>query len=354
MVVLLGIIGVALLYSSGGKSWSPWAGPQLMRLIVSTAVMLFLASVDMRLWLRYAYWFYAAMLLLLVAVEIAGHVGMGAQRWINLGFFVLQPSEMMKLALILSLARYFHELPPEDIGQPLKLLPPIMLTVLPVVLVLMQPNLGTAALLLLVAAAIIFVAGVRWWKVLAAIGAAALIIPKIWDHLHDYQKQRLLTFLNPEADPRGAGYNIMQSKIALGAGGWFGKGFGQGTQSQLQFLPEKHTDFIFVVLGEEFGLVGTLFVLCLYVLVLAYIFLIALGCRNQFARLVAFGTGINLFLYMVVNVAMVTGLIPVVGIPLPLVSYGGTAMLALMVGFGILLSVANQRDLRLSRTGIAS
>jgi rod shape determining protein RodA len=353
LIVAIGMVGVALLYSAGGMSWQPWAEQQLTRFMVGLGVMLMLALVDIRLWLKLAYPLYAIMLLLLVVVEIMGHVGMGAQRWINLGFFVIQPSELMKITLILVLARYFHALPPEEIGNPFKLVFPALLILIPAALVLMQPNLGTATLLIAVGGAIFFAAGVRLWKFLAIAMVGAGALPIIWNFLHDYQKQRLLTFLDPDADPLGTGYNIMQSKIALGSGGLFGKGWGLGSQSQLQFLPEKHTDFIFVVLAEEFGMTGAIGLLVLYGLLLALGLLIAIGCRNQFARLVVFGLTINFFLYICVNVLMVTGMIPVVGIPLPLVSYGGTAMLTLMLGFGIMLSVAVHRDTRISRTGIS-
>jgi rod shape determining protein RodA len=352
LIVAIGLIGVALLYSAGGKSWSPWAGPQLGRFAVGLCLMMFISLTDVRVWLQFAYPMYGIMLLLLLVVEIMGHVGMGAQRWINLGFIVIQPSELMKITLVLALAKYFHGLSLEDIGQPLKLLAPIFMVAAPVGLVLMQPNLGTALLLTLGSGAVFFAGGVRWWKFVVVIALVAAVLPIAWEHLHDYQKARLLTFLNPEADPLGHGYNILQSKIAMGSGGLFGRGFGQGTQSQLQFLPEKHTDFIFVVLAEEFGMLGALFLLALYFLLIAYGYMIALTCRNQFGRLTAFGLTTTLFLYVFVNVAMVTGTIPVVGIPLPLVSYGGTAMLTLLVGCGILLSISVHRDLRISRTGL--
>ncbi len=351
LIVTIGLIGVALLYSAGGKSWSPWAGAQLTRFAVGLVMMLAIALVDIRIWLRIAYPLYGVMLFLLVVVEVMGHIGMGAQRWINLGFFVIQPSELMKIALVLALAKYFHSMSLEDITEPMKLAAPIGMVLAPVGLVLLQPNLGTATLLLLASGAVFFAGGVRWWKFLIAFAIAAAILPVAWHHLHDYQKARLMTFMNPGADPFGKGYNILQSKIALGSGGIFGKGFGQGTQSQLQFLPEKHTDFIFVVLAEEFGLFGALSLLALYFLLIAYGYLIAFTCHNQFGRLASFGLTTTFFLYVFVNVGMVTGTIPVVGIPLPLVSYGGTAMMTLLIGCGLLLGISIHRDVRLSRTG---
>ncbi len=353
LIIAIGSIGIMLLYSAGGKNWQPWAGAQLSRFIIGLGLMMIIALIDIRFWLRIAYPLYGLMLFLLVVVEIMGHTGMGAQRWISFGFFVLQPSELMKIALVLAIARYFHSLDLEDIGHPLKLVTPVAMVLAPVGLVLLQPNLGTATLLLLASAAMFFVAGVRWWKFVIVIAIAAAVMPIAWHHLHDYQRDRLMTFLNPGADPLGTGYNILQSKIALGSGGLFGKGFGQGTQSQLAFLPEKHTDFVFVVLAEEFGMVGALGLLLLYFLLLAYGYMIALSSRNQFGRLVAFGLTTSFFLYVFVNVAMVTGTIPVVGIPLPLVSYGGTAMLTLLIGCGLLLGISVHRDVRISRTGIS-
>lgn len=351
LIIAIGTIGIVLLYSAGGKNWQPWAGAQLSRFAIGLCLMMIVAVTDIRIWLRIAYPLYGLMLFLLVVVEIMGHIGMGAQRWINFGFFVLQPSELMKIALVLALGKYFNSLSLEDIGHPLKLVAPILIVLAPVGLVLLQPNLGTAMLLMLASTAMFFTGGVKWWKFIIVFMIAAAILPVAWHHLHDYQRMRLMTFLDPGADPLGTGYNILQSKIALGSGGFFGKGFGQGTQSQLQFLPEKHTDFIFVVLAEEFGMFGALFLLMLYFFLIAYGFMIALTSRNQFGRLVAFGLTTSFFLYVFVNVAMVTGTIPVVGIPLPLVSYGGTAMLTLLIGCGLLLSISVHRDVRISRTG---
>ena len=349
LIAVIGLTGVMLLYSAGGKNWYPWAWPQLARFAIGFVVMLTIAFVDIKFWARAAYPLYVIMLILLVVVEIKGHRGMGAQRWINLGFMVIQPSELMKIALVLALAKYFHGFSLEDVGHPIKLILPALMVLMPVGLVLLQPNLGTATLLTLASAAVFFVGGVRWWKFVLVIALVAVVFPVAWNHLHDYQKARLTTFLNPDADPLGHGYNIIQSKIALGSGGVFGKGFGQGTQSQLQFLPEKHTDFIFVVLAEEFGLFGAWFLLLLYALLIAYGFMIALTCRHQFGRLAAFGLTTSFFLYVFVNVAMVTGSIPVMGIPLPLVSYGGTAMMTLLIGCGLLLCISIHRDAHLAR-----
>ena len=353
LVCIITGIGIALLYSAAGGKWEPWAMRQFVRSLPGFVIMLTIAVIDVRLWLRFAYGIYGVMFCLLVAVEVMGRIGMGAQRWIDFGFFVLQPSELMKPALVLALARYFHGLTLDQIGKPLVLIPPIAMVFLPVGLVLLQPNLGTALLLILTGAAIFWCAGVRLWKWAVAIGGALAVVPIGWSFLHDYQKQRVFTFLDPEKDPLGSGYNIIQSKIALGSGGLFGKGFMLGSQSQLQFLPEKHTDFIFVVLAEEFGMLGGLFLLGLYLLVFIYGIVITLSCRNQFGRLVGIGLTTTFFLYVCVNTSMVMGLIPVVGIPLPLVSYGGTAMLTLMVGIGLLLSVSVHREIRIPRSGLS-
>jgi rod shape determining protein RodA len=288
-------------------------------------------------------------LLGLIAVEIAGEISMGAQRWIDVGLFQLQPSEVMKLALVLALARYFHSAYLEDVGHPMHLLLPIGMAMAPAALVLMQPDLGTSVMLLAGAGAIFFLAGVRWWKFALVIGSVLAALPIVWQRLHDYQKERVMNFLNPERDPLGTGYHIIQSKIALGSGGVWGKGFLEGTQSQLSFLPEKQTDFVFTMLAEEAGLVGALGLLFLLMVLTAYGFVFALRSRNHFGRLLALGIANTFFLYVIINVAMVTGLIPVVGVPLPMISYGGTAMITVLIGFGLILGVDIHRDLAIPR-----
>lgn len=342
-------VGFAMLYSAANGHWQPWAARQLLRFTVAMLLMLAVAVVDIRVWLRAAYGFYALTLLLLIAVQVRGAVGMGAQRWIDLGLLQVQPSEFMKIALILALARYFNALTPEDVGKPLKLLVPSLLILLPAILVLKQPDLGTAMMLVIGGAAMFFLAGVRLWKFGVVVALAGAIIPFAWEHLRDYQKNRIITFLNPENDPLGAGYHALQSKIAIGSGGLFGKGFLAGTQSHLSFLPERQTDFIFTMLAEEFGLAGGLGLLLLYCLVFVYGYAIALRSRSHFGKLLAFGITTNFFLYVFINTAMVIGLIPVVGVPLPLISYGGTSMLTVMFGFGLLLSVYVHRDIRIGQ-----
>ncbi|MBT4934391.1 MAG: rod shape-determining protein RodA [Rhodospirillaceae bacterium] len=353
VLIITATVGFIMLYSAANGSLEPWAGRQMGRFGIGLLAMLVVAMTNLRLWLKYSYAFYGVTLLLLGAVEFGGTIGMGAQRWIDLGVFNLQPSELMKIALVLALARYFHSGNMEDIGRPTYLIVPLLLVAAPTALVLRQPDLGTALMLVIGGGAIFFVAGIRIWKFALVFLAALISAPIGWQFLREYQKQRVLTFLNPESDPLGAGYHIIQSKIALGSGGLFGKGFMQGSQSHLSFLPEKQTDFIFTMLAEEFGLVGGLGLLGLYVLILAYCFTISLNCRNHFGRLVGMGVTTTFFLYVFINIAMVMGLIPVVGIPLPLISYGGTAMMTLLLGFGLLMSVHINRDEAIGRRGAA-
>ena len=356
MVLLLTAIagvGFAMLYSAANGSMTPWASRQVMRFGIGLVLMLAVALIDIRFWFRYAYLIYFGSFALLGAVEVMGDIGMGAQRWIDVGFVRLQPSEMMKVALILALARYFHGLSSEDVGRLSYLLLPIGMAMAPAALVLKQPDLGTAGMLLLAAGAVFFCAGVRWWKFALVIVAGLAAVPIGWQFLHDYQKARVMTFLNPENDPLGAGYHSLQAMIAFGSGAVTGKGFMQGTQSHLNFLPEKQTDFIFTMLAEEFGLVGSLGLLGLYFLVLAYGFAIAFRARNQFGRLLALGLTTNLFLYVFINMAMVMGMFPVVGVPLPMVSYGGTVMLTVMAAMGLVMSSYIHRDVRISRRGTA-
>ena len=349
LISLIAGVGFAMLYSAANGNIDPWASRQMLRFATGLGLMLFIALIDVRAWLRQAYLIYAVALLLLIAVEVMGVVGMGARRWIDLGLFQLQPSEVMKTGLVLALARFYHGMPLDEIGLIRWLVVPAGLILVPVALVMRQPDLGTAVLLVLTATAIMLLAGVQLWKFAAAFGAFLLAIPLAWRFmLHSYQKDRVLTYLNPERDPLGAGYHIMQSKIALGSGGLFGKGFMQGTQSHLAFLPERQTDFIFTMLAEEFGLVGCLGLLSLYVLVIVYGYAIALCSRNQFGRLLATGVITTFFISVFINMAMVMGLIPVVGVPLPLVSYGGTSMMSLLIGFGLILSVYVHRDINIS------
>ncbi len=352
LVVLLGAIGCSMLYSAADGSMDPWASRQLTRFALGFVLMFAVALVDIRFWFRNAYFIYLGGLVLLAAVEVIGSTGMGAQRWINLGVAQVQPSEIMKVTVVLALARYFHGVASEEISRPFLLILPIGLILVPTALVLKQPDLGTGMMLLMMGAAVFFVAGVRIWKFIVVLVAGLAAIPIGWQFLHEYQRRRVLTFLDPESDPLGSGYHILQSKIALGSGGFLGKGFLQGTQTHLEFLPEKHTDFIFTMLAEEFGMLGGLALLTVYTSIFVYGAAIAYRSRNHFGRILAMGLMVNLFLYVFINIAMVMGLLPVVGVPLPLISYGGTAMLTVMLSLGLIISVSVHRDVRIPRTGL--
>jgi rod shape determining protein RodA len=347
IVVVCAIAGVGflMLTSVAGGRIEVWAEPQMKRFALGLAVMFAVAFVPIWFWRNMAGVAYLTALILLVAVDLFGSVGMGAQRWLDLGFMRLQPSELMKITLVLMLAAYYDWLPLKRTSRPLWVLVPVALVLLPTALVLGQPDLGTAILLVLIGGAVMLAAGVHWAYFAAvialAVGAVATVFASRgtdWQLLRDYQFRRIDVFLDPGLDPLGAGYNISQAKIALGSGGWAGKGFMQGTQSRLNFLPEKHTDFIFTTLAEEFGFVGAFSLLVLYVLVVALCLAIALQSKDRFASILCIGIGVNFFLYFAINMAMVMGLAPVVGVPLPLVSYGGTAMLVLMLGFGLVQS----------------
>ena len=346
---MLACVGFGALYSAAGGSIHPWAFKQMIRFGVGMMVLLSVAMIDIRYWLAVSYPLYALALILLIGVEAMGFIGMGAQRWIDLYIIQLQPSEIMKIALILALARYFQSCSFIEIQKLSFLIVPLLLILGPTILVMKQPDLGTAIILILSGATLFFVTGVRWWIFGAAGVSVVGAIPLFWTLLHDYQKKRILIFLSPESDPSNAGYHVIQSKIALGSGGFWGKGYGQGTQSHLNFLPEKQTDFIFTLFTEEFGFMGGLFLLFLYVILIIYGYTVALKSRNHFGRLVALGITSIIFLYMFINVAMVTGFLPVVGVPLPLISYGGTAMLTLLMGLGLIFSVSIYHDVRIGR-----
>lgn len=351
LITAISCAGFAALYSAANGNVHPWSERQMARFALAFLPMIAAALVDIRRWYRLAYWIYGLSLALVVAVDLRGLVGMGAQRWIDLGVIQLQPSEVMTVALVLALARYFHGLASEETVRLRAVVVPLLLMVVPVGLVLKEPDLGTAVLLLANGAVLLYLAGVRLWLFGAGALAAGAVAPVAWSMLRAYQRARLYTFIDPGRDPLGAGYHILQSKIALGSGGMFGKGFLLGTQTHLSFLPEKQTDFIFTIIAEEFGLVGGLTLLALYAIVIAYGFAIALRSRNQFGRLLGLGLATNFFLYVFINTAMVVGLLPVVGVPLPLISYGGTAMVTVMLGFGLLMNVSIHRDVRINRSG---
>jgi rod shape determining protein RodA len=312
--------------------------------LAALIMMIAVAMVDIRIIAKLAWPAYALGLILLVAVWKFGHIGLGAKRWLDVAGLHVQPSELMKLFLALALAAWFHRASHEQVGNPLFLIPPVLLILLPAGLILKEPNLGTAVITVAIGAVVMLGAGVRWWKFVIVLVIVGVATPFAYTHLHGYQKQRILTFLHPGRDPLGAGYNIIQSKIALGSGGLWGQGFLHGTQNQLNFLPEKQTDFVFTIIAEEFGFIGSAVLIGLLLSMVLMALYTALRCTHQFGRLLALGIAANLFLYCFVNLSMVMGLIPVGGVPLPLVSYGGSAMTAIMLGFGVLMSVHVHRD----------
>ncbi|ETX30485.1 rod shape-determining protein RodA [Roseivivax isoporae] len=338
-------VGFLMLYSVAGGSFEPWAEPQIKRYALGLAAMFVVAMVPIWFWRNMSVLAYLVSVGLLVMVEFFGTVGMGAQRWIDLGFMRLQPSELMKITLVMILAAYYDWLPMKKASRPLWVLLPVVLILIPTGLVLTQPDLGTAILLLTGGGLMMFLAGVHWAYFGAVIAAGCGFVVTVfksrgtdWQLLEDYQFRRIDTFIDPSSDPLGAGYHITQAKIAMGSGGWTGRGFMQGTQSRLNFLPEKHTDFVFNTLAEEFGFLGGISLLILYVLILVFCVVAALQNRDRFSSLLTLGIGLTFFLYFAVNMSMVMGLAPVVGVPLPLVSYGGSAMLVLMVAFGLVQS----------------
>jgi rod shape determining protein RodA len=334
--------GLVVLWSAGAQDTGlMWR--QVVRLGIAFGVMLVVAQVPPKMLRLWSPWLFALGLALLVAVLVAGETGKGAQRWLDLGVVRFQPSELMKLAVPMMAAWYLHDRPlPPRLGE-LALL--LLMVALPAFLIARQPDLGTALLVASAGILVVLLGGLRVRMIMLLGAAAAVLAPVLWHFMHDYQRRRVLTFLQPESDPLGAGYHIIQSKIAIGSGGLFGKGWGNGTQAQLEFLPERSTDFIFAVLGEEFGLLGLGLLLVGYLLVVGRGLFIALQAQDTFCRLLAGSISLTFFVYVFVNTGMVTGLLPVVGVPLPLVSYGGTSMVTLMAGFGMLMAIQGHRSL---------
>jgi rod shape determining protein RodA len=336
--------GAVMLFSIAGSSWMPWAAPHLIRYTLFFAIMIVLSLIDLRVWFALAYPLYGVAFLLLIAVDLVGRTSLGAQRWLQLGPVGIQPSEIMKVALVLALARFYHGLSGKNAQLSWWLLVPGFLILAPVGLVAKQPDLGTAMLILMTGGTVMILAGLSWRLIaIGLLGAVVLVPPAIMFGLHDYQRKRILTFLDPEGDPSGSGYHILQSKIALGSGGLLGKGYGLGSQSQLNFLPEKQTDFIFATLAEEFGFVGCVSIILLYAAVIFMALRTAYISHSHFGRLAAAGVTVTFALYVLINGSMVMGLAPVVGVPMPLLSYGGTVMLTVMVGFGLVQAVRVHR-----------
>lgn len=348
IVVLLTALagcGFVMLYSVADGSLEPWAEAQMLRFAVGVVGMIAIGLIDIRFWRLMAPLAYVVSLVLLVAVDVMGVIGMGAQRWIAIGPLQIQPSEMMKIALVMALAAYYAWLDPKKVSRPLWVILPLLLILMPVGLVMEQPDLGTAILLLAGGGAVMFLAGVSLWYFAAAVATVSGTVwavleshGKSWQLIEEYQFRRIFTFLDPSSDPLGAGYHITQAMIAMGSGGLTGRGYMEGTQVRLNFLPEKHTDFIFTALAEEFGYVGTTTVLVLYALLIVFCIASAISNRDRFGALLTGGIAMSFFLLFAVNMGMVMGLMPVVGVPLPLVSYGGTAMIVLLAAFGLVQS----------------
>jgi rod shape determining protein RodA len=356
LLVMIAGAGVLALYSVSEGSWTPYALAHAMRFAGALMVLVVVAVIPLKFWLTIAYPGYIATLGLLLLVPLIGDTNMGAKRWISLGGFQLQPSELMKVALVLALARYYHGLEFKRVSTFLGLIPPLAMIGAPVGLVFLQPDLGTAILLGLSGVTVLLLAGISWrWVTLGVIAAIGGVIGAVQTGLlKSYQIARITAFLDPNADPLGANYHPNQSKIAIGSGGLEGKGYMQGTQSQLDFLPEMHTDFIFTIIGEELGLYGALFLLLLYVAVFFTTLRIAMSAKSHFGRLLSMGVAVTFVSYVLINTGMVMGLAPVVGVPLPLVSYGGTVMLSMMGGFGLVMSTwiyRNQDTLRTTGFG---
>lgn len=345
VLVMITTVGSILLFGAAGAKWEPWAGDHVIRFAIFGSMMLVVATIDVRVWYYSAYPAYVATFVLLILVELFGHVALGAQRWLLIGPIRIQPSEFMKIAVVLALARYYQDHSSANMAELKAHIIPLFLLATPAALIMLQPDLGTAIMVAGVGATMVILAGLSWWYIVAAGGAVVTFATiSFFFVMHEFQRNRILTFLDPSRDPLGSGYHITQSKIAIGSGGFWGVGYMQGTQSQLDFLPERHTDFVFAMLLEEFGMVGGLFVLGLYIAAMAFGILIAMSCRHVFGKFVAGGITMLLFIYVGINTGMIMGLLPVVGEPLPFLSYGGSVMMSLMFGIGLMQNARVYRD----------
>ena len=345
-------ISIVVLFSAGGGNWKPFALSQLMKILLGFGVFFFAAFINIKTWVKSAYIIYAIALIMIVLVTFVGHTGMGAQRWLNLGIIHIQPSELIKIALVLALARYFAWFNSVELGQFKNYIAPMLMLLVPFGLIVAQPDLGTALSLGMITVGVFYIVGAnkKWFIIAAILGLMAA--PAIWyGGLHDYQRGRIITLFNPDSDLQGAGYQINQAKIAFGSGGMTGKGYMQGSQSQQSFLPEKQTDFIFTMLGEEFGFIGAFILLMVYTWIVVVLFWCAKMCRNRFGQLICFGFMLNFFVYYFINISMVLGLLPTVGVPLPLMSFGGSSLLSLMFGFGLCQNAYIHKDQQLSAKG---
>ena len=351
MFVVL-ILSVVVLFSAGGGSWRPFALSQLTKICFGMAIFFIVSFSNIKFWIKSSYFIYALFLLLVILVTFVGDVGMGAQRWLRFGFINIQPSELIKIGLVLALARYFAWKNSVELSQFKNYLIPILMLLVPFGLIAAQPDLGTGISLALITVGMFYIVGAnkKWFLIAFVLGL--LTLPGVWfGAMHDYQRDRIITFVNPDKDSRGAGYQINQAKIAFGSGGIIGKGYMSGTQSQQSFLPEKQTDFIFTMLGEEFGFMGAFMLLMIYTFIVIILFWCAKTCRNRFGQLICFGFMLNFFVYYFINISMVLGLMPTVGVPLPLMSVGGSSLISLLFGFGLCQNAHINKDQQLSSKG---
>ncbi len=347
-ICVISFVGFMALYSAAKGNIDPWALAQMQKFFVGFVLMIMVGVTNIRFWFSVSYLAYLGGIALLLAVMFFGvEGGLGAQRWLKIGGFAFQPSEIMKIVLVMALARYFHNVHHTNIKRLWVVFVPILLIVTTAFLVFKQPNLGTALIIMIVGASVMLMAGVGWKKFAVAALVVLAFVPVVWGHMHDYQKKRVEIFLNPQSDPLGAGYNIIQSKIAIGSGGFFGKGFLNGTQSQLSFVPEKQTDFIFSIIAEEFGFVGSMAVILVYLMLIISGMHIAIKTKSLFAKLMAYGVVSIIFVHVFVNIGMVSGILPVVGVPLPLISYGGSSIISVLVGFGFVINAHVYRQVQI-------
>ena len=343
---------ILVLFSAGGGSWAPFAMSQLLKIIFGMFIFFIAAFSNIKTWIKSAYFIYATALILVVLVTFVGDVGMGAQRWLSFGGINIQPSEFIKIALVIALARYFAWQNSVELSQFKNYIIPISMLFIPFVLICAQPDLGTGISLALITVGMFYIVGAnkKWFLIAGILGILAL--PAVWyGAMHDYQRSRIITFINPEIDAKGAGYQINQAKIAFGSGGIIGKGYMSGTQSQQSFLPEKQTDFIFTMMGEEFGFIGAFMLLMIYTFIVIMLFWAAKTCRNRFGQLICFGFMLNFFIYYFINISMVLGVLPTVGVPLPLMSFGGSSLISLLFGFGLCQNAHIHKDQQLSSKG---
>lgn len=346
-VFVIGIANIIILYSAAGGQLEPWAVKQMTYYIIFIPIAVLIALIDIRILFRYSYAFYFIVLLLLLAVEIMGHKVMGAKRWLDIAGLRLQPSEPTKVVIVMMMAKYLHSLEYIEVNKFSKIFLLLIGVLVPVILIVKQPDLGTGIIVIIVSACLLYINGLKLWKFIAVAAALVLSTPIVWNLMHEYQQKRIMIFLDPTKDPLGSGYNIIQSKIAIGSGGIFGKGLGGGTQSHLDFLPEHQTDFIFAFLSEEFGFVGGIILLFLYALIILLSLSIAINCRHIYGRLIATGITSIFFSHVLINMAMVMGMLPVVGIPLPFMSYGGTMIASSLIGIGLIMNIKINQNIKL-------